>query len=62
MYPAYYFGFNLKTLIKFFEGNNSICKLLFNKKNPLFLLSIDLLTLTKVFSRKVPRTTTKTRL
>ena len=42
MYPAYYFGFNLKTLIKFFEGNNSICKLLFNKKNPLFLLSIDL--------------------
>ena len=42
MYPTYCFGFKLKTIIKFIEGNNSLCKLLFNKKNPLFLLNINL--------------------
>lgn len=41
-YPAYYFGFKLKTIVKFIEGNSNFCKLLFNKKNPLFLLNIDL--------------------
>lgn len=42
MYPTYYFGFKLKTVIKFIEGNNSLCKLLINKQNPLFLLNINL--------------------
>ena len=42
MYPTYYFGLKLKTIIKFIEGTNSFCKLLFNKKNPLFLLNINL--------------------
>lgn len=42
MYPTYFFGFKFKTIIKFIEGNNSFCKLLFNKKNPLFLLNLNL--------------------
>lgn len=42
MYPTYFFGFKLKSIIKFIEGNNFFCKLLFNKKNPLFLLNLDL--------------------
>lgn len=32
MYPTYFYGFKLKTLIKFVEGNNNICKLIFEKK------------------------------
>ena len=36
MYPTYFFGFKVKTIIKFIEGNSSFCKLLFNKKNPLY--------------------------
>lgn len=42
MYPTYFFGFKLKSVIKFVEGNSFFCKLLFNKKNPLFLLNMDL--------------------
>ena len=42
MYPAYFFGFKIKTLIKFFEGNSNICKLLLTKKNPLFLMNMNL--------------------
>lgn len=42
MFPVYYFGFKLKTIVKFIEGNNNFCKLLFNKKNPLLLLNINL--------------------
>ena len=42
MYPAYFFGFKLKTLIKFIEGNSNFCKYLTKKKNPLFLLNINL--------------------
>lgn len=42
MYPTYFFGFKFKTIIKFIEGNSSFCKLLFNKKNPLFLLNLNL--------------------
>lgn len=42
MYPAYYFGFKLKTIIKFIEGNNNMCRSLLNKKNPLFLFNINL--------------------
>lgn len=42
MYPTYFFGFKLKSIIKFVEGNSFFCKLLFNKKNPLFLLNMDL--------------------
>ena len=42
MYPTYFYGFKLKTLIKFVEGNNNICKLIFEKKNPLFLFNMNL--------------------
>ena len=42
MYPTYFFGFKLKTLIKFIEGTHIICKFLNNKKFPLFLLNLNL--------------------
>lgn len=42
MYPTYFFGFKLKTLIKFIEGTHTICKFLKNKKFPLFLLNLNL--------------------
>lgn len=42
MYPTYFFGFKLKTLIKFIEGTHTICKFLNNKKFPLFLLNLNL--------------------
>lgn len=42
MYPSYFFGFKVKTIIKFIEGNSTICKYLNNKKNPLFLLNLNL--------------------
>lgn len=42
MYPTYFFGFKLKTIIKFIEGNNTFCKYLSVKKNPSFLLNLDL--------------------
>lgn len=42
MYPTYFFGFKLKTIIKFIEGNNTFCKYLSVKKNPSFLLNLNL--------------------
>lgn len=42
MYPTYFFGFKLKTIIKFIEGNNTFCKYLSIKKNPSFLLNLNL--------------------
>lgn len=42
MYPTYFFGFKLKTIIKFIEGNNIFCKYLSVKKNPSFLLNLNL--------------------
>lgn len=42
MYPTYFFGFKLKTLIKFIEGTHTVCKFLNNKKFPLFLLNLNL--------------------
>lgn len=42
MYPTYFFGFKLKTIIKFVEGNNTFCKYLSVKKNPSFLLNLNL--------------------
>ena len=42
MYPTYFFGFKLKTIIKFIEGNNTFCKYLSVKKNPTFLLNLNL--------------------
>ena len=42
MYPTYFFGFKLKTIIKFIEGNNTFCKYLNVKKNPSFLLNLNL--------------------
>lgn len=42
MYPTYFFGFKLKTIIKFIEGNNTFCKYLSVKKNPNFLLNLNL--------------------
>lgn len=42
MYPTYFFGFKLKTIIKFIEGNNTFCKYLSVKKNPSFLLNLIL--------------------
>ena len=42
MYPTYFFGFKLKTIIKFIEGNNTFCKYLSLKKNPSFLLNLNL--------------------
>lgn len=42
MYPIYFFGFKLKTIIKFIEGNNTFCKYLSVKKNPSFLLNLNL--------------------
>lgn len=42
MYPTYFFGFKLKTIIKFIEGNNTFCKYLSVKKNSSFLLNLNL--------------------
>lgn len=42
LYPTYFFGFKLKTIIKFIEGNNTFCKYLSVKKNPSFLLNLNL--------------------
>ena len=42
MYPTYFFGFKLKTIIKFIEGNNTFCKYFSVKKNPSFLLNLNL--------------------
>lgn len=42
MYPTYFFGFKLKTIIKFIECNNTFCKYLSVKKNPSFLLNLNL--------------------
>lgn len=42
MYPTYFFGFKLKTIIKFIEGNNTFCKYLSVKKNPSFLVNLNL--------------------
>lgn len=42
MYPTYFFGFKLKTIIKFIEGNNTFCKYLSVKENPSFLLNLNL--------------------
>lgn len=42
IYPTYFFGFKLKTIIKFIEGNNTFCKYLSVKKNPSFLLNLNL--------------------
>ncbi len=42
MYSTYFFGFKLKTIIKFIEGNNTFCKYLSVKKNPSFLLNLNL--------------------
>lgn len=42
MYPTYFFGLKLKTIIKFIEGNNTFCKYLSVKKNPSFLLNLNL--------------------
>lgn len=42
MYPTYFFGFKLKIIIKFIEGNNTFCKYLSVKKNPSFLLNLNL--------------------
>lgn len=42
MYPTYFFGFKLKTIIKFIESNNTFCKYLSVKKNPSFLLNLNL--------------------
>lgn len=42
MYPTYFFGFKFKTIIKFIEGNNTFCKYLSVKKNPSFLLNLNL--------------------
>ena len=42
MYPTYFFGFKLKTIIKFIEGNNTFCKYLSVKRNPSFLLNLNL--------------------
>lgn len=42
MYPTYFFGFKLKTIIKFIEGTNTFCKYLSVKKNPSFLLNLNL--------------------
>lgn len=42
MYPTYFFGFKLKTIIKFIAGNNTFCKYLSVKKNPSFLLNLNL--------------------
>lgn len=42
MYPTYFFGFKLKTIIKFIEGNNTFCKYLSVKKNLSFLLNLNL--------------------
>lgn len=42
MYPTYFFGFKLKTILKFIEGNNTFCKYLSVKKNPSFLLNLNL--------------------
>ena len=39
MYPTYFFGFKMKTLLKFFEGTNNFCKYLFTKKFPTFLIN-----------------------
>lgn len=42
MYPTYFFGFKMNTLIKFFEGNNNFCKYLFTKKFPTFLINLNI--------------------
>ena len=42
MYPTYFFGFKMKTLIKFFEGTNNFCKYLFTKKYPTFLINLNI--------------------
>lgn len=42
MYPTYFFGFKLSSVIKFIEGNNNFCKYLSCKKNPIFLLNLNL--------------------
>lgn len=42
LYPTYFFGFKLKTLIKFIEGSNLFCKFLCKKQNPTFLFNVNL--------------------
>lgn len=42
LYPTYFFGFKLKTLLKFIEGTHTICKFLQKKKNPMFLFGLNL--------------------
>ena len=42
LYPTYFFGFKMKTLIKFIEGSNNFCKYLCVKKNPIFLFNVNL--------------------
>lgn len=42
LYPTYFFGFKLKTLIKFIEGSNLFCKFLCKKQNPIFLFNVNL--------------------
>ena len=42
MYPTYCFGFKLKSIIKFAEGNSKFCKILCKKQNPLFIMNLNL--------------------
>lgn len=42
MYPTYFYGYTLKSIIKFIEGNSPFCKVLCKKHNPLFLININL--------------------
>ena len=42
MYPTYFYGYTLKSIIKFIEGNSPFCKVLCKKHNPLFLINISL--------------------